>query len=71
MSRYIVRDPVIVNGIRRQRGDVLEGADAVAVAASPMLQHRCVKDSVSSPAAPQPAAQPAPQAAPKASEVKP
>lgn len=53
MSRYIVREPVIVNGKRRQRGDILEGADAQAVDGSVLLQHRCIRDSAPS-AAPTP-----------------
>lgn len=39
---YLVRDHVIVNGIRRRRGDVLTGEDAAAVEASPMIRARCV-----------------------------
>jgi hypothetical protein len=39
---YIVRDPVIVNGVRRQRGDELFGDDAKAVEASASIRARCV-----------------------------
>lgn len=49
MSKYIVCDPMIVNGVPRERGDVLEGADAAAVEESPLLRHRVTQHTTAEP----------------------
>jgi len=59
---YIVTHPMIVNGVRRRRGDVLSGADAEAVRDNANLHDTCVIN----PHVPFSAAAPAPSTPPAA-----